>query len=289
MVLTYHRIATDDAFEMMKGLERKYAVSQSNFTAQLDLIRDLGFTFIDLDKFHKMVCHHTAPDQPSLLLTFDDGYESLHSVAMPMLTCRGVPGVVYVTTHKQSPIFCHGHFPERRLSDRQILDLERANLRVGAHGLTHCPLPSLSDSDLDLELTRPIDQLSKIVERPVLDLAIPLNLFDDRVMRRAKEVGYRTVTVNAAGMNGRRINPHWVRRVGVNGTMEIEDFRRVFCARGRIKLRIIGAAKRIPPRLIGCKRWLKFRSWFFQENAYLPMGTVLKGEYRTETPPQARS
>ena len=167
-IITYHAL----------GNQRSPVwIDENVFEAQLDAFVRHGYQGLTLaaaiDRFHD----GTLPER-SVVLTFDDGYESVFSIAWPKLHDRGFPATVFLVSD-----FCGrdnrwpGQPPslpvERLLTWEQIQILIADGWEMGAHTLTHPPLSLLRAADIEREI---LDSRRIIIERimqPVTSFAYP--------------------------------------------------------------------------------------------------------------------
>jgi peptidoglycan/xylan/chitin deacetylase (PgdA/CDA1 family) len=88
-------------------------------------------------------------------------------------------------------------------------------MEVGVHSATHRSLPSLTDDELDYEITS-----SRAVIHGATGIwpevfAYPYGLWDQRVRERVRAAGYRAALTLDAGLNRARSDPWSLRRVNV--------------------------------------------------------------------------
>ncbi len=85
-LLIYHRVGGGTLDEL--------DVSTANFARQLELLDSHEVVSLDiaLDRLD------AGDDRPTVVLTFDDGFEDVHSNAWPLLRERGVPFTVYLAS-----------------------------------------------------------------------------------------------------------------------------------------------------------------------------------------------
>ena len=93
-VLAYHKIGEPPSGTWMTW---NY-VSVETFNAQLRLLQEHDWQVLDVDRFLAGREDPTALPQKSALLTFDDGYASMLSVAEPVLAGFAFPSVLFVPT-----------------------------------------------------------------------------------------------------------------------------------------------------------------------------------------------
>ncbi|MCD9023224.1 polysaccharide deacetylase family protein [Cohnella silvisoli] len=88
IVLMYHDISPkpDD----LKSL------SVANFDKQLELMRDNNFHWITMNQYRNFILHSSPIPVNAVLLTFDDGYESLYKYAFPVLEKYHAPSASFL-------------------------------------------------------------------------------------------------------------------------------------------------------------------------------------------------
>jgi peptidoglycan/xylan/chitin deacetylase (PgdA/CDA1 family) len=138
-LLIYHQIGGGSGLEM--------EVEPQSFRWQLDWVT-ANYSVVDLD---------TALDVGSdsaVVLTFDDGYRSLYEVAFPLLSERGLPFTLYLTTDPPEsgrPLREHpGADPVTWEMVREMND--SGLMTVGAHTHTHPDLRGLNEDEIRKEL-----------------------------------------------------------------------------------------------------------------------------------------
>jgi peptidoglycan/xylan/chitin deacetylase (PgdA/CDA1 family) len=182
-VLTYHRFATArrDAF----------AVEPSVFARQMEWIAAQGAAVSLNDVLDFMAGRRSLP-QGSVLVTIDDGYESVHSVALPQLQRHGVPAVAFIPPALLDRPAADD--PEPRLSWSQVRELVAAGIEIGSHGWSHRSFGGMDADEMHLEARRSREILEGRTGRAVLSFAYPFGTRADygivsaMVLRR---LGYR--------------------------------------------------------------------------------------------------
>jgi peptidoglycan/xylan/chitin deacetylase (PgdA/CDA1 family) len=94
-VLLYHNIVdpnVDDPFRYSFT-----SLPANEFEKQMKLLYDNGFTTITTDDLYRFLQGGTIPEK-SVLITFDDGYESNFSLAYPILKKYGFKATIFLQT-----------------------------------------------------------------------------------------------------------------------------------------------------------------------------------------------
>lgn len=88
-VLSYHEIA-----ERSDALVPNYAVTPANFAAQMQWLHDSRHHFVSLDDVLADAAGKKPLPPDAVLVTFDDGYQSMYEHAFPVLKALHIPAVV---------------------------------------------------------------------------------------------------------------------------------------------------------------------------------------------------
>ncbi len=166
-------------------------------------------------------------DLPSLLdpgtmrglaLTFDDGYRSLHDVALPMLRQHAFPAHLFLTTG-----WLDGEMPQsptraESLTWDMVTRLHGSGVAIESHTRTHADLRTLSDSDIDSECSASDEAIERRVGRRPRYFAYPFGYCDRRVAARIGtryEAGFttemRVLSVDDIAPSLPRLDAHYLR------------------------------------------------------------------------------
>jgi peptidoglycan/xylan/chitin deacetylase (PgdA/CDA1 family) len=217
-VLMYHKI-NDVA-------ENPLSVPVGLFDEQMGLLRDLGYTVVDLEQ---VLDHYTGatPLPPrAVLITFDDGYRDNLENALEVLGRHGYPAVLFVPIGYLDTTLPLPH--EERLAQRGIVnrtldwsdlpDIERGGIRVEAHGISHRPLADLEVDEAAREIVLAKLKLEEALGRPVRAFAYVkgseahFKLVHLSLLRQA---GYDIAFTSVSGANTPRTDPLRLHRYNV--------------------------------------------------------------------------
>ena len=88
-ILSYHEIA-----DKSETLDSTYAVTPSNFDAQIHWLMDNGYHFISIDDILTYRKNAKPLPKKAVLMTFDDGYSSVYANAYPLIKKYKIPVVI---------------------------------------------------------------------------------------------------------------------------------------------------------------------------------------------------
>lgn len=257
LCLMYHRFVTAGQYATCRGTEAVFCLPIEAFEAQLARLKDLGYHSVTAQDAVDFLLRRRSLPQPAVLITIDDGCRSVLTLAEPALRKHGLSAVLFVTVDPRAPVFDDAD--QRRLSEQELRSLDPGVVDVQAHGLTHAPLVALSDEALQRELHESKNALAQSLGRSVTRMAVPGNWHNARVLRHAREAGYDAVFVSDAGTNRPGRNPLRIRRVNVEGWVDLDTFVSNLAPKALAQIRVASTCKRLPGRLLGPTIWLPLR------------------------------
>jgi peptidoglycan/xylan/chitin deacetylase (PgdA/CDA1 family) len=182
VILMYHRVGIEGALP----IEGDYALPSGLFARHARGLSSAGCRVVPLDAVRSGL-----PPGRSVILTFDDGYDTDEAVALPLLRDLGLPAAFFVSP---ALVGLPGHLDwpgVRRLSE--------AGMHVGSHGLDHTLLGGLPEDELARQLSDSRRMLEDHLGQPVGTLSLPGGSGGGQVVRRAIEAGYRLVLGSRPG------------------------------------------------------------------------------------------
>lgn len=252
-VISYHEIV-----DPKEALIPAYAVSPTMFVRHIDWLRNNGFNFVNVDQIIAANRGERSLPPKAVLLTFDDGYQSVANNAWPMLRMLGIPSVHAVVTRWQesadSVDFDGKSIPRSAFMSWEQLSAMRATglVEIASHSHDlHRGIVSNPQGNLQPATTaRAFDPLARryeteksFVQRVTADLKRSSTIIARRTGQRPRVIvwpygKYNVVAeeaANAAGMilgltlddggNSGAVPPMRLRRILVERSMDIGDLR----------------------------------------------------------------
>ena len=143
LVVYFHHVRAD--------LAHYTVLRPSEFAFALDL---LGRWFRPMDPIALGCPVATWPQEPTCLLTFDDGYSDVLEQAVPLMDDRGWRALMFVPTGRVGTVEEH---PERgaikHMGWDELRELQAQGHRIGSHGHLHRDLSLLDVDTVRAELT----------------------------------------------------------------------------------------------------------------------------------------
>lgn len=130
-------------------------ISATKFRDYLTQLRDAGWQVLSAEAFCAGLDNNAPLPDKSALITFDDGYRSTLTEALPILEEFKYPGVIFVPTQYvgRLNIFDLGVEPEEQICTwTELRELQERGVSVHAHSVTHSRLSTLDPATMQNEL-----------------------------------------------------------------------------------------------------------------------------------------
>lgn len=139
--------------------------------------------WVSLDSFLRVLDELVG--RPEVRISFDDGNASDVEIGLPALRERGLTATFFVLAGRL----------ERKgsLFADQVRELLAAGMPIGTHGMHHRSWRGMSPGDAHVELVEAREALSQLTGTPVTEAALPLGLYDRRLLADLRRHGYHHV------------------------------------------------------------------------------------------------
>jgi peptidoglycan/xylan/chitin deacetylase (PgdA/CDA1 family) len=206
--------------------ENPLTMPVSVFDEQMDQLRQLGYTVVDLDA---VLAHYVdgapLPSQ-AVLITFDDGYHDNLDNAAEVLKKYGYPGVLFVPIgylDDRQPLPHEERLAAQGILNRTIdweemADLERAGIRIESHGISHRPLADLELDEAAREIALSKLRLEERLRRPVRAFSYVKGSeahYKPVHLSLVRQAGYDVAFTAVSGANSPATDPLQLRRYNI--------------------------------------------------------------------------
>ncbi len=162
----------------------------------------------------------------NVVITFDDGFSDIYDHALPVLSARHIPAVVFATTDRQSSDWPGRHRPYPLLTRSQLREMTESGIDIGSHSRTHARLTECSSDDLWNEVDGSKKILEDMLGREIRHFCYPYGTFDERTVAAVRKAGYQTACTTVRGAVGADIDPLRLPRLTVGKRMGLFHFLR---------------------------------------------------------------
>jgi peptidoglycan/xylan/chitin deacetylase (PgdA/CDA1 family) len=207
---------------MYHGLDGTFGYDPADFQAQMQHLTDNGYATWTMAQLQGWIETGTPePTSPTVVLTFDDNYLTVYSVAFPTLQSHGFVGTNFTHTAYVGVVTSYDHCDWTEINAMDSAGV----ISTESHSVTHPNLPTLGDSALTTELagSRSVIE-TNVAGKTCRHLAYPYGAYDTRVITFAETAGYETAVTTVPGVVTRSTPPMEINRYGVNPDTSLSTF-----------------------------------------------------------------
>jgi peptidoglycan/xylan/chitin deacetylase (PgdA/CDA1 family) len=210
-ILMYHVVSSPPAGAPYPELY----VSRASFAAQVGWLAGHGYHAVTLQQvFDSWRGAGTLPARP-VVFSFDDGYLSQVTNALPVLKARKWPGVLNLEYRNLKPVW--------GIRPPGIRKLLAAGWELDAHTLTHPDLTAVDAARLHEEVAGSREAIHRRFHVPVNFFCYPAGRYDDAVIAAVQQAGYLGATSTRYGL-ARPGELYTLARLRVNGSDSLSAF-----------------------------------------------------------------
>ncbi|MEA2388343.1 MAG: hypothetical protein QOG41_1116 [Thermoleophilaceae bacterium] len=160
----------------------------ANVEAHIALLRELGYRFSTAGELAR-AWQGDLPPRGVAVLTFDDGWQDGLTTVAPMLDRLGVRATFFICTSGFGKRFARFGGASVMTED-EARALHESGMELASHTVSHPDLRTLTDAQLDMELTSSREAVEALTGEPCATLAYPSGWHDRRVERAVADAGY---------------------------------------------------------------------------------------------------
>jgi peptidoglycan/xylan/chitin deacetylase (PgdA/CDA1 family) len=206
-ILMYHVIAPPPAGAPFPGLY----VTAAEFAAQMRALQRAGWTAVTLDQvsayWRKGI---SLPHGKPIVVSFDNGYQSQYTRALPILRRLGWVGDENIQLTGLPP-------SQGGLGDDEIRALIAAGWELDTQGISHADLIALDAQQLHEQVATSRATIERRFHVPVNWFCYPSGHYDPSVIAAVKAAGYTGSTTVAPGWARPSEDPYRLHRLRVLG------------------------------------------------------------------------
>lgn len=208
-ILLYHHIGFS-----LHG-DSVYYVAPNVFDQQMNLLYQWGYRTISVELLVKAIKEGAELPPKPIILTFDDGSETIYANALPIMQRYNFTGVSYIV---------YNYVGIRSYMDAdEIRLLYAAGWEVGSHGLSHTDLTTHPNQQMD-EIVGSRQRLESLLGIPILSFAYPFGAYDNDSLHYVHQAGY----IAAMGLGNETLqstkNLFYLYRHAVKGVDDLKTF-----------------------------------------------------------------
>jgi peptidoglycan/xylan/chitin deacetylase (PgdA/CDA1 family) len=170
LILLYHRIETPPFYN-------EYYVSPENFRAQMQALKDWGYTVIPMSLLVRGIREGAPLPARPVVISFDDGDLTVYTTAYPIMREFGYVGINYLVANRLDA--------EGYMNPEQVRELAQAGWEVGSHSMTHKNL--LESEDPAWQIYQSRLELEAALGLPVTTFAYPFGAMNEGIMETTRD------------------------------------------------------------------------------------------------------
>ncbi|MDH3326917.1 MAG: polysaccharide deacetylase family protein [Gammaproteobacteria bacterium] len=215
-ILCYHRFGEG---------RTKLAVSEKNFTQQMQYLKDNDFNVIPLSDVYGFLQNKTPLPKKSVVITIDDGYRSTYDTAFPILNSFNFPATLFLYTDFTGARDAISWKQAKIMNKSGLIDIQ-------PHSKTHpnMSLKKYNESQADYqtriieEIKNPGKQIKKRLKYNMFSFAYPYGDTNKMVIDFLKKDEYKLAVTVQPGTNTAFAHPYMLQRTMIFGDQSINDF-----------------------------------------------------------------
>lgn len=218
-ILTYHNFSETKQDLMM--------VRKDSFEQQMNYLASNGYTVVTLDDFFDFLEFRKQLPKKAVVITFDDGWQGVYTIALPILKKYGFPATLFVYTD-----LINGS--KKTLSWAQLAELDREGVDIQGHTKTHRNLSKIKNEeslasyvrDVENEITASTRIIKEKLNKDVKYLAYPYGDSNNLVVAFLKKKGYRGAFTVKRDANPFFMDHYTLNRSMIYGGFDLGDFKK---------------------------------------------------------------
>jgi len=195
----------------------------------MKFLSEHGYRALQLAEAARYIESGQKPSDPSVVLTFDDGFQDFSAHAFPVLERYRFTATVFLPTGYI--VNERGRFNKRDcLTWHEVRELDASGVTFGSHTVTHPQLALLGADDVEHEVRRSKETIEDQLGHPVDSFSYPFAFpeADGRFRAQLQAVlaarGYRQGVTTVVGTAGARNNAFFLPRLPISDCDDLRLF-----------------------------------------------------------------
>jgi peptidoglycan/xylan/chitin deacetylase (PgdA/CDA1 family) len=168
----------------------------SCFEQQMEWLYENGYESISMDEMLEIFKSKRPLEGRKMVITFDDGYLSVHRYALPILARYNFKATLFLTTlavglpsYRLMEGYEENGQPsdDRPLNWPEITDMARMGWAIEAHGCRHLSLPNISKAEMESEIAGSQKCIEERLNKRVRYFAYPFGDYNRQVLAAVRE------------------------------------------------------------------------------------------------------
>ncbi len=202
VVLLYHKVGEDNS--------PSTSVSTALFDAHLKELTNGKYHVMPLEEMLDAIKDKRPLPDRAVAITMDDGHPSIYSRAWPKLKAAKLPFTLFITT---TPVDAHS---KSAMTWDQLREMAKGGATIAAHSATHPHMVEMDEQKVRDEIARSNKRIADEIGVAPSLFAYPYGELSARLMRVAKDVGYKYAFAEQSGVVNVTTDPYHVPRFPIS-------------------------------------------------------------------------
>jgi peptidoglycan/xylan/chitin deacetylase (PgdA/CDA1 family) len=215
-VLAYHHVERALGFPATK-------ITAGQFEAQMLELKRRDYRALTPDQFMAL---GSDPTGKSVLVTFDDSYESAFHNAVPLLRSLEYTATFFIIAgyigRKSGWDVSFGS--SMHMTEEEIRKTRELGFSLGSHTLTHPDLTQVAGARLREELSGSKKLLEDQFGQEIKYLAYPFGRYNERIKEAVRDAGYAGAFTISRPIRQKTFDPFCIPTTGIYGVDEMRNF-----------------------------------------------------------------
>ncbi len=213
-ILLYHSVEKRDTSVDTMGL----AISPELFYAQMKYLKEKGANILSLPDLIAGIINGLPIPDKAVAITFDDGYKSVFTGALPILKEFGFTAAVFINIYfVENKIANSLYYHDwSALSWKEVKQLYGAGLSIGSHALTHGKLAKLSDQEINYEVKQSKILIEDNTGIKINTFSYPHGSFNRRIKNIVRDSGFICSCSSIEGINNTKADFYALKRTEIS-------------------------------------------------------------------------
>ena len=214
-VLMFHNISE------IKG--EKSSVFYKDFYNQIKFLTILGYKCVNLKNIDNNELNK------KIIITFDDGYENIYKLAMPILNEFNQKATCFIVKNQINGFNLwdsnRTDYKKYKLMNLdQIHEWDEKGFEIGAHTLDHVNLTKLTTEKKNKQINDPISFFYDKLNISIKSFSYPFGSYDDECIDLLKENYKYLLTTKPSLYNQKNFTNYEIPRISINSSTSIFKF-----------------------------------------------------------------
>lgn len=186
LILEYHSVGYED-------WDSSLVVKPKVFERHLQLLQEMDYKVVTVAQLTERLRKGQSVDK-YVALSFDDGYKSNHTYALPLMQKYNAKGTFLLVNRLIGSSNMY-------MNEQEVKEMVAAGMEIGSHTFSHNPLADIDPKYLEWEIaTSQYDLEKRFPGAVVRTMAYPCGSYNPKIMAMLKRYGYEQALTGHTGM-----------------------------------------------------------------------------------------